>query len=654
MSTRYLRRELLAGATCAAIGLTSYEAFAQTAITTPDLTSVANFRDIAGPAASVNGVSTGASGNVETTANNGVMRTGVFYRSAALSTLSATDSATLTALGITLDIDLRTTSEVTTSPDVVPTGAQYLNINVLGVAAATASATSAAAAVNIMEAGERAFVTDPVERANIGQVLLELAHSDGADLYHCSAGKDRTGWISAILQSIAGVSSAQIMTDYLASNAYNAKTNAATLAALPAAYAAIYTPFLINQASFLDAGFDQVSLSYGSLNNYLIEGLGLTQADIYVLRAKMVYFTLLPGQAGFVGNDAAGALLLQDLQNSPLSGNYTAYNYYLQSSIDAGTLGGVQSQVGGQVYADTVSYFLRQPRWVESAIAPYAAATDLSVGQYLVWQTNLGGVQENRANNGGASSTERGGAPLFGATWRPDKNVSLYGGFGYSWGSVSSAGATALANDFLFTVGGRLALTDLDHGYFVAAQGILGAIDNRTTRNLNAGLGSPAGSSTGAMESGRFDVGYRFDSGSFFYTPQVGVRVVNVHINGLTESGSELALRVDSANQTAVNSLLGLGVSARNLDVNGWRISPDAALTWEHALNTPDVMTTAAVYDYTVKQAAAFNAHDVFTLDLGVSTVYRDKFIIRAALNGLADTQGDHGIGGKISAQYRF
>ena len=59
----------------------------------------------------------------------------------------------------------------------------------------------------------------PVQRAAFGTVLLTLAHDSGPDLYHCAAGKDRTGWTSAILESIAGVSSATIMKDYLATKA---------------------------------------------------------------------------------------------------------------------------------------------------------------------------------------------------------------------------------------------------------------------------------------------------------------------------------------------------------------------------------------------------------------------------------------------------
>ena len=54
-----------------------------------------------------------------------------------------------------------------------------------------------------------------------------------------------------------------------------------------------------------------------------MQDLGLTQADIYVLRAKMVYYQSLPGQSGFRANAANGAVVLAALQNSPLSGAYT-------------------------------------------------------------------------------------------------------------------------------------------------------------------------------------------------------------------------------------------------------------------------------------------------------------------------------------------
>jgi hypothetical protein len=145
-------------------------------------------------------------------------------------------------------------------------------------------------------------------------------------------------------------------------------------------------PTLGVDLSYLQAGLDQLATNgYASVYAYLIQSLGLTLADIYVLRAKMVYFSSLPGQGSFVGNAASGAAFLNALQNSPLSGRYTSYNYYLQSAIDAGTLGGVQNQIGGQVRTDTASYLSRLAFWVDSAITPYVKGSDLGVGQSRVW-----------------------------------------------------------------------------------------------------------------------------------------------------------------------------------------------------------------------------------------------------------------------------
>ncbi|BAN47240.1 hypothetical protein PCA10_15080 [Metapseudomonas resinovorans NBRC 106553] len=52
--------------------------------------------------------------------------------------------------------------------------------------------------------------------------------------------------------------------------------------------------------------------------------------------------------------------MLLSLRDSELSGTFSAYNLFLQSAIDAGTLAGADSTVGGQVHADATSYLLRQ------------------------------------------------------------------------------------------------------------------------------------------------------------------------------------------------------------------------------------------------------------------------------------------------------
>ncbi len=294
-------RNVLLCTTAVVFCLSFTPASAQQAISTPILASDANFRDLAGISAS-----NGGTGFVNTTSNNGVMRTGVFYRSQALSILSIADKETLSTLHIGLDIDLRTPSEIAgppsffepnAGPDWVPNGADYLQKNIYGTddPPSTASVNSSETAVAFMKSTYQNFVTDPIQRERFHDVLIALAYETDAALFHCSGGKDRTGWTAMLLQSIAGVSPTTIMNDYLASNSYMAAENNQQLALVPVDDRATLAVMLGVQSEFLQAGLDKVTASYGSLDAYLTQGLGLSQEDIYVLRNKMVYYNNLPG-----------------------------------------------------------------------------------------------------------------------------------------------------------------------------------------------------------------------------------------------------------------------------------------------------------------------------------------------------------------------
>ncbi|MBR7828396.1 tyrosine-protein phosphatase [Actinospica sp. MGRD01-02] len=217
------------------------------------------------------------------------VRMGVVYRSQALS-LSSSDLAVVDTLGITDDYDLRTASEIASSPDVVPTGATYTNLNVLADISLSPTLTSADAAAEYMQEIEQDFVTDATARAAFGSLLTGIADSKGASLYHCTAGKDRTGWATAVLLTLLGVPQDTVMQDYLLSNTYyfGSASVQALLKEMPAAEAAIYTPLLEVQASYLQAGLDQVKATYGSMYDYAVKGLGLSPRTIAKLRAKLL------------------------------------------------------------------------------------------------------------------------------------------------------------------------------------------------------------------------------------------------------------------------------------------------------------------------------------------------------------------------------
>jgi protein-tyrosine phosphatase len=218
------------------------------------------------------------------------VRMGVVYRSQAL-TLTAADLAVVDTLGISDAYDLRTPAEIAAAPYVVPAGAAYRNLNVLGKESpAIPSVASAAQAQECMEDMGREYVISAPARAAFGTLLTGIADGSGAQLYHCTAGKDRTGWATAVILTLLGVPASSVMSDYLLSNAYYYDSPAVQvqLSALPAAKSAIYARLLAVEPAYLQAGLDQVSVSYGSMFNYVHQGLGLRDATIATLRHRLL------------------------------------------------------------------------------------------------------------------------------------------------------------------------------------------------------------------------------------------------------------------------------------------------------------------------------------------------------------------------------
>jgi len=635
--------------------LFSTPAPAQQVIATPILTSAENFRDIAGIAASA-----GGTGFVNTTSNFGLMRTGIFYRSNVLS-LNNADWTTVSALRIGRDIDLRTPAEISAAPDRTPAGALYTNVNIVGtpsMPSLSLSSPTMDAVRSLAQSGYRTFVTNATERAGFGTVLLTLAHDSGPDLFHCSDGKDRTGWTAALLQSIAGVSSTTIMNDYLASNTYLASMisteTAAIVAVAPGLQGQNLNPLLGVDSSYLQAAFDQVNASYGSMYGYLMQGLGLSLEDIYVLRGKMVNYQILPGQNLLAGNASSGANFLNSLQNSSLSGHYTAYNFYLQSSVDQGTLGGVPGQIGGQVHADAAAYLLRQPRWIDEVLSPHTNSLDLQEGQTRVWLSGLGGGFWSQGQAGVSRSTERSAGTVVGATSRLSDRASANLGLGYTGGTVESAGATATVNTIWATIGGRYGFSGLETGPYAVARADAGWVDYQSVRPLAGNLGSASGRANGGVFSGLAGLGQVFRLEPATITPQLGLRLTHETLGGFTETGSEVALGVHGLDNTAASLLLDVDVRLDRRQLGTWTIAPAVTLGYERALGNPQIQSTATRYGSAVSQKSAYDSYDLVKAGLGV-TAERGAFSVAARANAVVgDGSGSAGVSGQVSLGYTF
>jgi hypothetical protein len=124
----------------------------------------------------------------------------------------------------------------------------------------------------ISNAGEhlefyRGYVTREASRTSVGRVLRRVARSDAAVLVHCSAGKDRTGWVCDLMQTVAGVSQEVRDLDYLATRAYSGATV---------------------ELDWLTAARDQLRTDYGTVTDYLVDGCGMTPTDLVRLKKRLL------------------------------------------------------------------------------------------------------------------------------------------------------------------------------------------------------------------------------------------------------------------------------------------------------------------------------------------------------------------------------
>jgi protein-tyrosine phosphatase len=250
---------------------------------TPRLSSVSNFRDVAGADDTT----------AYRTASGQKLRRGIVYRSNALGTPSVPDQATLDSLGILKVYDLRTPDEITALQDTPPAGATDTNININGTPNVKhPTITTPDEAIAYMESSYMLFVTDAGVRGRIAQVLQGIANTPGNHLYHCSGGKDRTGWMTCTLQSIVGVPLNVIVQDYLLTNGYSQASIQAqyqqTIDADGQVVADITYPSLVADQRYLYAGLNQVTAQFGTMASYISDGLGLDAATQNSLRALLL------------------------------------------------------------------------------------------------------------------------------------------------------------------------------------------------------------------------------------------------------------------------------------------------------------------------------------------------------------------------------
>lgn len=209
----------------------------------------------------------------------------VLYRSDHLGALDADDARQILALGISRVLDFRGVDERTSAACALPGVTVHslpiepTIVQVLASLHESGHRLTAADVVAHMQDTYRGFVSNNSER--FAEFFAHLLASDEPTVFHCTAGKDRTGFAAALLLRAVGVPEDQVMHDYLLTNERVPPPRAGAYRLPIEALQVLWRV----QPEFLQAAFDEVERRHGSLQAYFREALGLGDAERARLRA---------------------------------------------------------------------------------------------------------------------------------------------------------------------------------------------------------------------------------------------------------------------------------------------------------------------------------------------------------------------------------
>lgn len=222
------------------------------------------------------------------------LKEGLFFRSGHLYGLSKKEHRFFEGLHLENILDLRTAGERDKKPDDEPFYSRGFEVPILR--AETLGITH--------ERGLRAYkrppemnelyrriILDEHSSEAMGEALRKLLTVEGARLWHCTAGKDRAGLLTALFLSALGYKEEDIVADYVRSDKINRKRGAR--------YRALILVFLWKKKlaqgvykamradkEYLHSAFDAMVEAAGSIKAYVHQRLKISQDEIDAFKAK--------------------------------------------------------------------------------------------------------------------------------------------------------------------------------------------------------------------------------------------------------------------------------------------------------------------------------------------------------------------------------
>jgi len=223
---------------------------------------------------------------------------GKVYRSGLLTHLTDDDHRIMNDLGIRVICDLRTTKERASRPSRLPQAPAFA-IWERDHVSSTADLVARMAKPGFGGNDTRQMMIDLYRELAYEQapsyraILHKLAEGESPLVFHCSAGKDRTGIVAALLLDLLDVPREAIRADYLATDhAFDrlveivmAMPSSRKLKSLPQT---TWEPMLRADPAYLDSMFDALTKNHGSTSGFLADELGLDAAAQAEIRRHLL------------------------------------------------------------------------------------------------------------------------------------------------------------------------------------------------------------------------------------------------------------------------------------------------------------------------------------------------------------------------------
>ncbi len=226
------------------------------------------------------------------------VRWGQVFRSGSMATLTPADQQHMAELGIRVICDFRSSRERAARPTnwseshaVVHWNREHEgSVGELVAALRAPQASAASMRARMIDA----YRTLPYEQADAyREVFTRIADSDLPLIFHCAAGKDRTGIAAALLLTTLEVPRHTVMEDYLLTERFF-EEGCRLVFGEPSSRRhadidpSVWEPMMRAEADYLEAMFATLDERHGGVPGYLRQVLGVDEPLIQRLRQQLL------------------------------------------------------------------------------------------------------------------------------------------------------------------------------------------------------------------------------------------------------------------------------------------------------------------------------------------------------------------------------